>query len=303
VPGVVGVEVWGSYGTRLKLPNGEDRYIGLRGMPPDSEFFDARIVSGRGLLPEDGHAILLNHKTAVDEGIQVGDEVRFDIRDQETVWTVVGLVLLVDQYDSFVPAEALAREMGIANRGVRVHLATQEHDLAYQQQMVEKLRDVFDMNRIGVAWSWSTAEVREQEWEGFKTVVYLLLAMAALAGLVGGISMMGTMSINVVERRREIGVMRATGAGSNAIAGIFVGEGVLLGVLSWLIAMPLSFPGAYLLNVVIGRELMNVPLDSAYSIEGTLLWLGVVIVISALASLWPALDATRVSVREALAYE
>jgi putative ABC transport system permease protein len=303
VPGVIGVEVWGAYGTRLKLPNSEDRYMGLRGMPPNSKFFNARIVSGRGLLPEDDHAILLNHKIAVDEGIQVGDEVRFDIREQETVWTVVGLVLLVNQYDSFVPAETLAQEMGIGNRGVRVHVATQEHDLAYQQQMVEKLRDGFDAVRVEVAWSWSTAEMREQEWEGFKTVFYLLLAMAVLAALVGGIGMMGTMSINVVERRREIGVMRANGAGSTAIAGIFVSEGVLLGMLSWLIAVPLSLPGARFLNGVIGRELMNVPLDFTYSVEGTLLWLGTVIVISTLASLWPALGATRVSVREALAYE
>jgi putative ABC transport system permease protein len=145
--------------------------------------------------------------------------------------------------------------------------------------------------------------MREQSWEGFRTVLYLLLAMAVLAGLVGGIGMMGTMSINVVERRREIGVMRATGARSAEIAGIFVGEGVLLGVLSWLLAIPLSHPGARLLSDVIGQEMTDLALDFTYSIGGIVLWLTIVIVLSALASLWPALSATRVSVREALAYE
>jgi ABC-type lipoprotein release transport system permease subunit len=53
----------------------------------------------------------------------------------------------------------------------------------------------------------------------------------------------------------------------------------------------------------VGKAMLNVPLDFRYSIEGLLLWLVAVAVLSALASLWPALRATRVSVRESLAYE
>jgi putative ABC transport system permease protein len=111
------------------------------------------------------------------------------------------------------------------------------------------------------------------------------------------------MSINVVERRREIGVMRATGATSVNIAGIVVFEGVTVGVLSWLLAAPLSYPGGRAFSDVIGSTLMNIPLDYRYSIGGLLLWLLIVVVLSALASLWPALGATLVSVRESLAYE
>jgi putative ABC transport system permease protein len=272
-------------------------------MPPDSEFFQARIVGGRGLQAGDDHAILFNYRIAVDEGIQVGDEVRFDIRDEETVWTVVGLVLLTNQYDSFVPVDALAQETGTVNRGTRIHVACEQHDAEYQQQVIQSLRDAYAANRMEPAWSWGTAEMREREWEGFKTIVYLLLAMAALSSLVGGIGLMGTMSINVVERRREIGVMRATGATAATIAGIFCSEGMVLGALSWLFAVPLSYPGARLLSDVVGNELLNLPLEFSYSIEGMVLWLVIAMIISAVASLWPALSAARVSVREALAYE
>ena len=303
VPGVVRAEIWGQYGTRLKLAHGGDRSIGLRGMPHDSEFFQARIVGGRGLRAGDDHAILFNYRIAVDEGIQVGDEVRFDIRDEETVWTVVGLVLLTNQYDNFVPVDALAQETGTVNRGIRIHVACEQHDVEYQQQVIQSLRDAYTANRMEPAWSWGTAEMREQEWEGFKTVVHLLLAMAALSSLVGGIGLMGTMSINVIERRREIGVMRATGATSATIAGIFCSEGMVLGALSWLLAVPLSYPGARLLSDVVGNELLNFPLEFSYSFGGMLLWLVIAMIISAVASLWPALSAARVSVREALAYE
>jgi putative ABC transport system permease protein len=130
-----------------------------------------------------------------------------------------------------------------------------------------------------------------------------MLVMAVLAAVVGSIGLMSTMSINVVERGREIGVMRATGARSSTIAGIFVAEGVLVGVLSWLLAVPLSYPGARFFSNMVGQTVFEVPLDFSYPISGMLLWLAIVVVLSALASMWPALNATRVSVREALAYE
>jgi putative ABC transport system permease protein len=304
VPGVVSAEIWGGYyGTRLKLASGEERYIGIWGLPPGSEVFNPRIVSGRMLLPDDDHAILLNHTIAVEEGIQVGDQVRFDLYGQETAWTVVGLVLFVYPTQSFVPFDALAQETGSVGRGTRVIVVSEEHDTAYQKRLVQDLRDAYAANGIKATWSWSSGEMRESQWEQFEIILYLLLSMAILAAAVGGIGLMSTASINVVERRREIGVMRATGATSSAIAGIFVGEGVLLGVLSWLFAVPLSYPGARLFSDVVGGQLLNLPLDFVYSVGGMLLWLGIVIGLSALASLWPALQATEVSVREALAYE
>jgi len=145
--------------------------------------------------------------------------------------------------------------------------------------------------------------LREQNRKQFNLITYLMLAMAVLAAVVGSLGLMGTMSINVVERRREVGVMRAIGATSLTIVGIVVAEGVLLGVLSWLLALPLSYPGSRVFSDIVGRELMNVQLDFSYSTYGAILWLAIVVILSAFASLWPALRATRMSVREALAYE
>ena len=71
----------------------------------------------------------------------------------------------------------------------------------------------------------------------------LLLTLAALIALVGAIGLAGTLSINVLERRREIGVMRAIGASGLTIASLFIGEGLILGLLAWLIAIPLCSGG------------------------------------------------------------
>ena len=162
---------------------------------------------------------------------------------------------------------------------------------------------IYGAHDMKVSYSQTGHDVQEESRSVFEIIAILLLAMAVLAAVVGGIGLMGTMSINVLERRREIGMMRATGATSPVVAGIFIFEGVLIGVLSWVLAAPLSYPAARLFGRVVGDTLLNADLYFRYSVTGTLAWLVIVVLVATLASLWPALQATRVSVREALAYE
>ena len=305
VPQVTRVEVWDYRGATLSLASGEERGVQLWGMPSDSEMFGPDVVSGRGLLPGDGYAILLDNTIAVEEGIGVGDEVELTIGGRESAWTVVGLVLSISTLtdDCTVPFDTVTREVGAANRGNQVFVQAERHDEKSHQALTRDLRDAYAARHVGINVMQSVSENREQNRNTFRAVTYLLLTMAILAAVVGSIGLMGTMSINVVERGREIGVMRAIGATSVGISGIFVGEGVFLGVLSWLIAVPLSVPGARAFSNLVGLVLLNRPLHFSYSVGAVQLWLAIVVVLSTLASLWPALRATQVSVREALVYE
>jgi putative ABC transport system permease protein len=114
---------------------------------------------------------------------------------------------------------------------------------------------------------------------------------------------MGTMSINVLERTREIGVMRAVGASDGAVLKIFVVEGLFIGLLSWLAGVLLSLPISKLLSDVVGVAFLDEALIYTFSLRGALLWLGLVLVLAGLASLLPAWNAARLTVREVLAYE
>jgi putative ABC transport system permease protein len=305
VPGVTRVEVWDVRGATLELKDGEELQGQLWGIPDNSQLFNPRITSGRALLPDDGRAILLNSKIAADEDIRVGDTVTMTVAERELTWTVVGLVVNINnlQRDNFVPFDTLAREIGNANRGAFVMLTSEEHDFESHEQLIRDMRATYTAHRIKPVFFQSGGELRKQTKSQFDIITYLMLAMAVLAAVVGSVGLMSTMSINVVERRREIGVMRATGATSVAILGIFVVEGILVGMLSWLLAVPLSYPGARVFSDVVGSTLFQFPLDFDYSMAGMVAWLVIVVVLSALASLWPALRATQVSVREALAYE
>ena len=182
-------------------------------------------------------------------------------------------------------------------------MAAEMHDASSHERIIRDLRAVYDANRLKPVFFQSGGELREQTKAQFDTITYLMLAMAVLAAAVGSVGLMSTMSINVVERRREIGVMRAIGATSASILGIFITEGVFVGILSWLLAIPLSYPGARVFSNVVGDTLFQMPLDFDYPVGGVVGWLVIVVVLSALASLWPSLQATQVSVWESLAYE
>lgn len=305
VPGVTEVEVWDVRGATVELDGGEEIQGQLWGVPDNSVMFKPRIVSGRALLPEDDRAILLNSKIGADHGIQVGDVVTLTVAEKELTWTVVGLILNVNnlQRDNFVPFDALAREIGNANRGAFVMVTCEEHDFEAHERLIRDMRAVYNAHRLKPVFLQSGGELRKQTRTQFDIITYLMLAMAVLAAVVGSIGLASTMSINVVERRREIGVMRAIGATSGAILGIFVVEGVMTGMLSWLLAAPLSYPGARIFSSAVGSTLFQMPLDFDYSLAGLLLWLVIVVVLSALASLWPAVSATQISVHEVLAYE
>jgi putative ABC transport system permease protein len=307
VPGVTKAEVWnGQRATLLVTPSkGGEPTVSLRGVPADSVMFSPRVINGRSLLPGDTNAVLINHRLAEEENIQVGDELTLKLDGEESEWRVVGSYLSVNSLSDefFVPFDALARESGTWGQGSEVMIRSQADDIESHQRLIKALSEAFTAQRIELDGSWSASKQWEETKAAFGVLIYLLLTKSILTATVGGIGLMSTMSINVVERTREIGVMRAIGATSLAIVGVFVIEGVFVGALSWVLAIPLSIPGVRLFGDMIGEAILELPLDFAYSTVGLILWLLIVVALSALASLWPALRAAGVSVREALAYE
>jgi putative ABC transport system permease protein len=118
----------------------------------------------------------------------------------------------------------------------------------------------------------------------------------------GSIALSGVLSLNVLERRREIGVMRAIGASSGAIARLFIGEALILGWMSWLIALPLSVPAGRLMAAGLSAA-APIEIVYQYTPTGAVYWLGIITILSLVASLLPARGALRVTVRESLAYQ
>ncbi|MEK7327658.1 MAG: FtsX-like permease family protein, partial [Chloroflexota bacterium] len=310
-PGANQVEMWAWVQAKAHQPgqtDPSDQYdIQLRGIPHKTTMFNPTLTEGRLLNDADGHAVVFNQKLAGEMGLKVGDPVVVDLGGgKEATWTIVGLVSDIGvggiQNTAFMWREVLNADMGQSGRATVVQIGTAEDTLEAQQSLKKRLQTHFESQNIEVVLAVGQIENKQMAGALWDLIGGLLQLMTFLVAVVGSIGLSGTLSINVMERRREIGVMRAVGASSGDVAVIFMGEGLLLGVLSWLQAVPLSMIGARFFVDALGQAL-SFPFAYHYSYNGMWVWLLIILVLSVVASWLPARRATQISVRESLSYE
>lgn len=315
-PGIKRVENWGMGSGTVRLRGqphtDDDDSIQLFGVPLPTQMYGYQLRAGRWLEPEDQYAIVMNQKQADDIGIVVGDwvTVRYSEKNERD-YQVVGLVFdpLLTTF-ALVERERLLQDLGFIGRSSTVWIQTDRDGLEYEVAMAKGLRRYYEDNHIPVSsqrgvfgfGGESTTETGNSFVSQFNFLLVLLGVMAVVIGLVGSIALSGALAISVLERRREIGVMRAIGASSWTIFRLFIGEGLILGLLSWLIAMPLAGPAGRLMVQALGSA-FQVDIVFHQTSLGAILWLIIITVLSIFASWWPARGATRVSVRESLAYQ
>ncbi|MHB0877048.1 MAG: ABC transporter permease [Anaerolineae bacterium] len=306
VPGVVAAESWGFDATRRLRPDGTDsKEIYVIAPPADTAMLRPEILEGRWLQAEDENAIVLNTEITKNENdIAVGDEIVLKIDDRETTWTVVGIVRgVLTGPVAYANYPYFTRVAGYVGQAVRLQVVTDGHSPAYTAEVARRLEDHFESIGMRVGSTGTSDDTRQQVIQQFNLIVVFLLVMAVLLALVGGLGLMGTMSLNVLERTREIGVLRAVGASDGAILRIVTVEGLIIGVLSWVLGVIVAWPLSVGMSATVGSMMLQTPLTYAFSLGGAALWLAVVAVIAVLASLLPARNASRLSVREVLAYE
>jgi putative ABC transport system permease protein len=315
-PGVAEVEMWGWENAEIR-PKGQPRTedddsVLMLGVPLPTRLYGYQLRLGRWLVPEDGYGVVLNQRLAEDVGVGVGDWVTIHYTNKrERDWQVVGLVfdpLITNSAN--VPREPMLRDVGSVGRAQTAWVKSYLQDDASLIALADNLRKYFDANQVDVSpqlgifnyGGYSTLQTGKAFAGLFNFLVILLAIMAVIIGAVGSIALSGALSLSVMERRREIGVMRAIGASSGAIFRLFIGEGLILGWLSALIAWPLSVPAGQVMVKVLGVP-FNMDIQYKYTPAGALLWLGIISILSILASWLPARSATRISVRESLAYQ
>ena len=306
VEGVASADSWVENTARRIRPNGEEGpNVSILGTVADTDLIQPTMINGRWLQPDDTNAVVLNTLYLKDESdIDVGDTITLDIEGKEREWEVVGIVKgVMTGSIAYVNRPFLARELNYVGRASGLQIIATNDSPAAQQALALRLEEHFEALGFQVGGTETVAEIREAIEYQFNIIVVFLAVMAVLIALVGGLGLTGTMSINVMERTREIGVMRAIGASDGSVMRIVLVEGVFVGLISWVLGGLLAYPMGKLLSDAVGIAFMESPLTYSFSTNGAVGWLLAVLVIATIASLLPAWNASRLSVRETLAYE
>jgi putative ABC transport system permease protein len=306
VPGVAIAETWGIADSRIVNPDGTESISILFVAPPtNTQLIKPSVLFGRWLNPEDENAIVINTDVLAEKpDLKVGDSLELKINGIESIWKIVGITRSVmtgpwiySNYPYFT------RRLGKYGLASGVYIALDKHDPETQAQMAKALDEHFDNVGLRVSTIGKVEELRATAVTQFNVIFVFLMGMAILLTIVGSLGLTGTMSLNVLERTREIGVMRSIGASNGSIYQIVITEGIFIGLISWSVGLILSIPLGSILSNIVGNGFLRSPLIQSFSGFGAFLWLFLMIVISIVASYIPARKATRLTVRDVLAYE
>ena len=277
----------------------------LTGVAPDTQLYQKHMVAGRWFSEDDENVAILSTDAANKSGLKIGDTIFFHTALYSARWKIIGLA---QDYNNPIGFGVLLAPLK--------QVATFEHlppdfteavlirATSRNQSDIDSLAARLDdtLSKSGIQANVQTAQHQiERNQNQFQIVFALFYSVAVIIALVGAIGLFNTLAMSVLERRREIGILRSMGATGRKVAQVFWTEGLALGVIAWAIGLALGIPSAYGFIWLLGQ--LFVPVPFAFTPISLILMLGFILLIASLASIGPVWGSTRVKIAQTLRYE
>lgn len=309
IPGVEGLEGWG--GTAGEIWDSNDIAVAnvvISSAPDDTRLLDPEIVAGRWLQTNERNALVISDSIYdFYPELNPGDTLRIKLPGERVDdWIIVGIFRFINAFGdqlAYADFNFLASLSNTQNMAISYRVITSSHDIEFQESLSSYVNDLLTDKGFEVSSVESGEALRKQSAQGINIVIIMLLMMAILTAFVGSIGLTGTMGMNVLERTREIGVMRAIGAVDFRVMQSVIIEALVIGIISWVLASILSFPISMLLLQIIGGAMLGSAPAMVFTPLGIFIWLIVVALLSVVASILPARNAARLTINEVLSYE
>lgn len=244
----------------------------------------------------------LNHPLKIEYSVVQDTPGGQKVITKDRVFIVKGILkstgnMLVDEtiYISPIVANTIFKKESSYD-GIYVVSSDENLNDAVQQAIT----DVYH-NDISVTSQKAILNVIQQILSGFTTFI---LAIAGVSMLVGAVGIITTLYTSVMERTREIGILKALGFGNRSVMGLFLSESIAIGILGGTIGIAF---GIVLANVLISAAQFiasDAPLVApVIRLEDFLLVWSLSVILSCVAGLYPAWRAAKLTPVEALRRE
>jgi putative ABC transport system permease protein len=300
LPGVTQVEAWASSGASVG-----DLRVTMWGIPPDTSLYQYRLTAGQWFGDNQPQACVVSSRFAASSNLLVGDHIELTVGGTDTWLTIVGMV--DDNAQSlqssstgkvFVPLDTAQRLTHRQDSADFFAVRLDRHDGPYVESELAQLERKYKNLSPGMLAAYAD---EQSSLEASKILTILLYAMTVIVGTIGGIGIANTLTLNVLERRREIGVMRALGGRDSHLIQVFLTEALVMGGFGFVLGLALGLPLARLLVWLMEQVLF--PLDFSFPVQMVGYALLFTLLLTTVASLGPALGAARMKVSQALRYE
>jgi putative ABC transport system permease protein len=278
----------------------EPNRVALTAYPDGSQLFKLPIVSGRASYAGVSDEVVVTRRLQTSyPALQLGSSATLRFRDREVTVKVVGVVEEIAMplmYTNTATFEAVTA-LGENASAVRVKTRNPQIEL-----VANGLDQAFLKTHLVPGQVIPRTMVREALDEHLRVVGDVILMVALAAALVGAIVLAATTVLNVIERRREVGILRTLGARPSRIAGLFLAEGGSIALISAALSVLLSLLLTRVLLNAAERSLVNVTVPMQFSWGGFGILASGALVVLLMVAL-SLVFALRKSVRETLAYE
>ncbi|WP_165418450.1 ABC transporter permease [Dyella amyloliquefaciens] len=304
VPGITLAEAWGTARAGVARADGTvGNMFSLLAVPRSSRLLTPAMQNGRWLSDDDADAVVIGSGVLRSEpALQVGQPLQLTIDGRQTTLRIAGIIDSGPEPVAFMSQHGFATSSGRDLTSLLL-VSTAARDKDGQLDVIRRLRDAFDRQGMVVSSTQLLSEERQGIEDHLQMVVSFLGGMGWVMIIVGGMGLASTMSVAVLERQREIGVLRAIGARGRTILGMVQLEGLVMAWLGWLLSLPLSVPISMVLARGFAAVMFPVPTSLLPEPAGAWYWLALVSSVSVIACAWPARRALRLSVVRALQYE
>lgn len=306
IPNVTEVEGRTHIGVRrIKDDGSKGSAFDLTGLSPDTPFSHPVLLSGRWLNNTDTNHIVLSSAFIQDNpDLATGDNIVISVGNDKYNFNIVGVIAMAaDQKLGFSDFDYIAGVKDTPQLASDYLIKTVPDDSVTQERVSAQIEDSLKRGGIVVSSRETKSQIYSSVASQINFLIFFLLTMAVMVAVVGALGLAGTMSLNVLERTREIGIMRSIGANDRAIQKIVLMEGLIVGIVSWIIAIPVSLPLTYGFCYAVGNAFFKRTLVFTVVPVGMLIWLFVVIAIAIVASFVPARKASKMRISDTLSYE
>lgn len=286
------------------LKKGENKLTGFPfgGNPEVFPYLSLEKVSGREMTEDDminkTRTIFITEKASEKLGAVVGDKVMLGVNEL----TVEGIFRVKEEAkidptsaDSIVIPATLAHELNQSEQVGQIMLKAKDADsvVAAKDQISKLLTESHGLADFTIL---LPTDLLEQFTEITDILTLMVVGIAAISLLVGGIGISNIMLVTVTERTREIGIRKALGATQSVILIQFLVESVVLTVIGALIGIGMAAGTGAVVA-------MYSPLDPILTAETILLAIGMAVITGVVFGLFPAIRAARKNPVEALRFE
>ena len=298
IEGVEGVDVGRSAKAAVLVAGSGASRFELVALPADQTLHNFRFREGRF----ETAGMVISHRLAKGENLAVDDVVMVQVGEAVIAWEITGIVeeLIPQAYVSLADFDS---RVGAGQGVPTIWIEGGEMLSAVDDRTLQQIEAFLTREQFTVISTTAKTATYRSLVDHVDVITDFLIFSALFVAIVGSLGLMSATSLNVLERTREIGVMRSLGATSMTVLWLILSEGLALAVLSWLGAVVLALPISLVFGNIAGNIFLQIPLVLSYSVAGVFLWLGLVLLVAFVATAFPAVEATDQAVSAALAYE